>query len=108
MVEIGGYGYEFNSQHYGGPFDGSTTSVVSFNEYPPRYHVVVVDKDLDDNKKLGQKLMEVWKLKHLPDNTWVAVYKIEGRPEEYDDEQVVPYHYIGTMKNKEYKEQYGD
>lgn len=108
MIEIGGYGYEFNSEHYGGPFDGSTDTVVSFNEFPPRYHVLVIDAELDDKKKLGQKLMEAWKMKHLPNDTWVAVYKIEGRPEEYDDDQTVPYHYIQTMQVKDYKEQFGD
>jgi len=106
MIEIGGYGYEFETEHYGGPFDGSKDTVVSFNELPPRYQVLPVGETINDNKKLGQKLMEAWRQKHLPDDTWVAVYKIEGRPEEYDNEQVVPYHYVKTMCHKEYKEEY--
>jgi hypothetical protein len=28
--EIGGYGYEFDTKHFGGPFDGLTSSVISF------------------------------------------------------------------------------
>jgi hypothetical protein len=107
-MKFEGYGYEFNSEHYGGPFDGLVDSVVSFEENPPRFNVKRIDEgNPGEKKKLGQKLLDQWKSRHIADDTFVAVYKIEGRPEEYGEASKVPYHYMGTMTMSEYKGKYG-
>lgn len=102
--EIGGYGYEFDTKHFGGPFDGLDSSVISFKELPPKNVFYPLNGKLEGEKTLGKKLLNKWQEKHIPDDTRVAVYGIEGDPEEYNDEDVINYHFKGLMVYSEYKE----
>ena len=108
-VEFRGEGYEFETIHYGGPFDGSDASIISFNSTPPIvvFHPLQYNKEyVESESSLGKKLINKWKEKHLPDDIKVAVYKVEGDPEEYNDEDIVPYHYKEILSYKEYKKKY--
>jgi len=103
-IDIDGYGYEFDTIHYGGPLDGLTSSVVSLSSpLPPKVHIAKLTEDQED-KTLAQKVMDLWKLQHTPDNVRMAVYKIEGKPEEYDDSSTVPYHFVEILPFKECKQ----
>jgi hypothetical protein len=106
-AEIGGYGYEFDTKHFGGPFDGLDSSVISFIEFPPKsvfYPLPTEETDfLEVDKTLGKKLLKKWQEPHIPGVTKVAVYTIEGDPEEYNDEDVINYHFKSLMTYSEYK-----
>ncbi len=105
-IEIFGYGYEFNTKHIGGPFDGLNDSVISFQSAPPltAFYVLNEEKDYYEGDKLGKKLLNKWK--HVAEDSRVAVYKIEGDPSEYNDEDVINYHFQGIMSYLQYKEKY--
>jgi hypothetical protein len=106
-LEIEGYGYEYEANFYGGPFDGLADSIISVDkEGPPVYPFKVISEDLTEQKTLGAKLLDHFKTKHIADETRVAVYKIEGQPDEYNDEDTVPYHFKEVVTFKEYKKRY--
>jgi hypothetical protein len=105
-VQVEGYGYEFKSEYYGGPFDGLVDTVVSFCKHPPNFSIKRSQGDLSKKKKLGEKLLDEWKSSHLSEDVWVTVYKIEGRSEEYGESSIIPYHHVGTMKMKDFREKY--
>lgn len=110
--ELQGYGYEFDTKHYGGPFDGSDSSVISFKETPPIivfYPVEIKGQEFfKEETSLGKKLLNKWKEPHYPDETRVAVYKLEGDPQEYNDEDIIPYHFQEITSFAEYKQKYKD
>jgi hypothetical protein len=107
-MEIQGYMYEHDAIYYEGPFDGLEASIVTNKEEPPSvvYRIIGEDLNLESKKALGQKLMDVFKQKNIPSDTKVAAYKIEGNPEEYADDDTVPYRFIETLTYKEYKIKY--
>ena len=107
MLKFEGDGYEFNAIYYGGAFDGLNRPVISFKETPPIMVIHKMNEELKDSATLGERLLSTWKEKHLPDDERIAVYKIEGEPEEYDHEDdVVPYHFKEIMEFGDYKEKY--
>ena len=105
--EIQGEAWDFDAHHIGGPFDGLDSSVISFIEFPPKsvfYSLPTEETDfLEVDKSLGKKLLKKWQEPHIPDATKVAVYTIEGDPEEYNDEDVINYHFKKLMTYLEYK-----
>ena len=107
-IEIFGYGYEYDAKHIGGPFDGLNDSIVSFKSTPPLTAFYILDDDEKDyyegDKLLGKKLLNKWK--KVAEQSRVAVYKIEGDPEEYNDDDVINYHFQGVMLYSQYKEKY--
>jgi hypothetical protein len=103
------YGYEFDCRYRKGPFDGLKSIVISLNEsVPPTVVFEPHRKEIREEKvELGRKLLQKWAEKHVPDDTRVAAYEIYGDPADYDDEEdVVPYDYVGSMSFSEYKEKY--
>lgn len=107
-IKIEGYGYEYDALFYGGPFDGLADSVVSLHQKePPEFPYRLIEgEDLSEQKPLGMKILDCFKEKHIPDDERVAVYRIEGNPDEYGEDDVVPYHYKETMNFGEYREKY--
>ena len=109
-MEIQGSGWEFDTIHYGGPFDGLDTSVISFNPNPPvvAFYVVDLEKGYKGETSLGKKLLQKWAEPHISDNSKVAVYTLEGDPSEWSDEDIVPYHFKETLLYLDYKKKYND
>lgn len=107
-MEVQGCGWEFDTMHYGGPFDGLETSVISFNSVPPvvTFYVVDPEKGYRGEKSIGKKLLQKWSENHIPNESKVAVYKLEGSPDEYSDEDIVPYHFKEILLYLDYKKKY--
>ena len=109
-IEIFGYGYEYDVKYLGGPFDGLVNSIVSFKSNPPVSTFCIIDDEekeyYEGEKTLGKKLLNKWKEKNIPEESRVAVYKLEGDPEEYTDDDLINYHFQGTMSHRDYKERY--
>lgn len=108
IMEVKGEAWEFESIHKGGPFDGLETSVISFNPNPPVITFHIVDRKLgySGEKSLGKKLLAKWSEPHIRNDTKVAVYRLEGSPTEYSEEDVVPYHFKETLLYLDYKKKY--
>lgn len=107
-MEIQGEGYEYDAMFYGGPLDGLEDSVVTLEKTGPPSHPfrVYEDEESFSPKPLGKKLIDQFKFKHIPNDAKVIVYQIEGIPDEYNDEDTIPYHFLEIVDFGEYKQKY--
>ena len=82
-------------------------TVVSLEkEEPPKYPYRFIEGDLSEKKPLGMKILDHFKEQHIADDTRVAVYVIEGCPDEYRDSDLVPYYYKESVDFVDYKNKY--
>lgn len=109
-LDASGYGAEFDVEFMGGPFDGLKDIVINLNTmYPPKYtyRKMNKEKESDNQPKLGIKLIEHWKEKHLPGDTRVAIYRLRGDSEDYDsedyDEEVCLYDFLEVSNFDKYR-----
>ena len=105
--EMQGFGYDWDAELIGGPCDGLTDLVISLTEpHPPRLIRKKIGEDYD-KPKLGEKMIEQWSNKPLPEDTKLAVYKLRGNLEDYDDEDdVCTYDFVETLSAREYSNKY--
>ena len=107
-LDASGYGAEFDVEFMGGPFDGLKDIVINLNTlHPPKYtyRKMGEEESSDDQPKLGIKLIEHWKERHIPGNTRVAIYRLRGKLEDYDadDDEVCLYDFMEVSDFQKYR-----
>jgi len=83
-----GQGCEWDAELVAGPYDGHVDTVIQLEgNHPPTMYPKPMNKDGLKKLKLGEKILEIWAKKHLPDDMKLALYKLRGEPSDYDGEE---------------------
>lgn len=103
MIE--GCGSEFDVEFVAGPFDGLEDIVVNVTGLlPPTYTYRSMD-DGFEKSFIGEKVIEHWKKNHIPEDLRVAIYKLRGELDDYDEEsEKCFYDFVRIDEFKAYKE----
>jgi len=102
-MKFQGYGYQFDTKYVGGPADGLESSCIQLeSSNPPRFLWVDVKNIPEEKPLLGEQMIKQWSNKKIPAGMKVAVYEIDGEPENHSDEEVVCYRYKTTTTYAEY------
>ncbi len=102
-----GYGVDFNSEYFGGPFDGHKSIVISLDgNLPPKVVFEKTNEIKTEKVELGRKLLEKWAERHIANDQQVAVYEIRGNSDDYEGDAIVPYTHAGTMSFLDFKKKY--
>ena len=107
--EAEGHGAEFDAELIGGPLDGLQDLVIVLDGgKPPAYIHKILGGDTPTEKpKLGQKVIEAWSEKHIPDETRVAAYSLRGSIDDYEEEdETCFYDYVETLDYGDFKKKY--
>lgn len=103
MIE--GSGSEFDVELVGGPFDGLEDIVVNMNGALPPPYTYRGMEDGFEKSFLGEKVLEHWKKDHIADDTRVAMYKLRGEIEDYnEDTEKCFYDYLQIGKFETYRD----
>lgn len=108
IMEIQGYGCEWDAELFGGPADGCVDRVIQENgEHPPVYFKKLLNEE-PQRKSLGEKILESWGTRHIDAKAKVAIYKLRGNPEEIDDDaDSCLYDYLETTDMRNARKKYG-
>ncbi len=104
--EAQGYGAEWDAELVGGPFDGLEDLVISVNDdlTPPKFLTRTIGDYPEKKPKLGEKMLEYWKHKHIPEETKIAVYILRGEETDYDeDDDNCIYDFVETTTYGEFR-----
>lgn len=97
-------GWGFDAEFFGGPADGLEDEVIATIELPPKFWWIELKEDGSvEKEKLGMKVLNVF-LKRTPkQGTKVAIYNIDGQPENFNhEEDTVPYKHVETLLFEDY------
>lgn len=110
-MKFKGEAYEFDVEYINGPYDGSEAIVISFTDNkPPKvtFERFIPGKSIPiEKKKIGAKMLQECGKRTAPDDDKVAVYELEGNPDNFfDTEEILKYKFKEIIDIKTYKEKY--
>jgi hypothetical protein len=107
IIKMEGFGYEWDASLIGGPADGCVDRVVQINgeKFPPKIFKKILDGEEPKRETIGEKLIEYWTSGSLDEQQKIAVYELEGKPEDVSDD-ICKYKYVETLSFKEFKKKY--
>ena len=107
-MQMEGSGWGFDAEFFGGPGDGFEDDVTAIVEVAPKLWWIELEEDGSVEKgKLGMKVLNIFFKRTPKQGTRIAVYKIDGHPENFDHEvDTVPYKYEETLLFEDYVGKY--